>query len=180
MSQNMTSATWGDKFQVLTSQLLLSWIIVDSKEIFSSHPMTLFNPPIFQFYPCTKTSERVFRSFSSSNSSKTSENTFRSSYSRQKKFGKRVPKFKTRGKNGNPRGKKSHGGWEEKISIQNINSIAYVNSRYVITRLLSSIPPFTNYYFYIDKENKKTKETRLHCETLFKLSAMKMQFSSNF
>jgi hypothetical protein len=78
--------------------------------------MTLFNPPIFQFYPCTKTSERVFRSFSSSNSSK-----FRKIHSEvriqgKKNFGKRVPKFKIRGKNGNPRGKKSHGGWEEKIS----------------------------------------------------------------
>jgi hypothetical protein len=83
---------------------------------FSSPPMTLFNPPIFWFYLCIKTSERVFRSFSSLNSSKTSENTFRISSSRQKNFVKRVPKFKSRGKNENPGGGKSHGGWEEKIS----------------------------------------------------------------
>jgi hypothetical protein len=35
----------------------------------------------------------------------------------KKNFGKHVPKFKTRGKNRNPEGEKSHGGWEEKISI---------------------------------------------------------------
>jgi ABC-type polar amino acid transport system ATPase subunit len=46
--------------------------------------MTLFNPPIFQFYSCTKTSERVFQTFSSSNSLKILENTFQSSFSRQK------------------------------------------------------------------------------------------------
>ncbi|KAK2442964.1 hypothetical protein QL285_014108 [Trifolium repens] len=73
--------------------------------------MTLFNPPIFQFYSCTKTSERVFRNFSSSNSSK-----FRKIHSEvriqgKNNFEKRVPKFKIRGKNGNPRGEKeSRGG----------------------------------------------------------------------
>jgi hypothetical protein len=82
--------------------------------------MTLFNPPIFQFYPCTKTSERVFRNFSSSNSSK-----FRKIHSEiriqgKNNFGKRVPKFKIRGKNGNPGGKKSHGGWDENLSTQTI------------------------------------------------------------
>jgi hypothetical protein len=41
--------------------------------------MTLFNPIIFLFYPCTKTSKRVFRNFFSSNSSK--------------KFGTCFPKF---------------------------------------------------------------------------------------
>jgi hypothetical protein len=35
----------------------------------------------------------------------------------KKNFRKRVPKFKTRGKNGNP-GVKNHGGWEEKIASQ--------------------------------------------------------------
>jgi hypothetical protein len=67
-------------------------------EIFSSSSMTLFNPSIFWFYFCTKISKRVFRSFSSSNSSKISENTFRNS-----------SKFKTRGKNRNLGGRgKSH------------------------------------------------------------------------
>jgi hypothetical protein len=51
---------------------------------------------------------------------KTSENKFRSSYSKKFFFEKRVPKFKIRGKNGNPGegglGEKSRGEWEEKIS----------------------------------------------------------------
>jgi hypothetical protein len=48
------------------------------------------------------------------------ETTFRSSSLRQKRFGKRIPKFKTKDKNENTekkksRRKKSHGGWKEKI-----------------------------------------------------------------
>jgi hypothetical protein len=85
--------------------------------------MTLFNPPIFQFYPCTKTSERVFRNFSSSNSSK-----FRKIHSEvriqgKNNFGKRVPKFKIRGKNGNPGGKRVTGGGMRIFLLLNIHDI---------------------------------------------------------
>jgi hypothetical protein len=91
-------------------------------ERFSSSPMTLFIPPIFRFYPYTKTSEHVFRSFSNSNSSKISGNTFRSSHSRKKKIGKRVPNFIMRAKKEIRRGKRGVGG-EENLSNVLIKTI---------------------------------------------------------
>jgi hypothetical protein len=84
--------------------------------------MTLFNPPILQFYPCTKTSKRAFRSFSSSNLSKFRKIHSEVHFQGKKNFEKRVPKFKTRGKNGNwGGGERIIGGGKRKFTSRGRN-----------------------------------------------------------
>jgi hypothetical protein len=67
--------------------------------------------------PLKKTSERVFRNFSSLNLGRTSENTFQNLFSRQKNFEKYIPKFFfSRTKLENREVQKICKGWENNFS----------------------------------------------------------------